>query len=134
MRKIYVEKALVEYLVNNKISINKNKLNSGKNEWLIYIPLPSYIQNIMILGTHSETWSVIAKSHEVIAIKCTIDGDEVHYLLCTNTDIESELFVKNRDIYISYATNKEYCLVALNSFYGTEYDVIFDEMDYRGAK
>ena len=133
MRKIYVEKALVEYLVNNKISINKNKLNSGKNEWLIYIPLPSYIQNIMILGTHSETWSIIAKSYEMVSVKCTIDGDKVKYLLCTNTDIEPKLFVQNRDIYISYATNKKYCLVALNSSSGVEYDVIFDEMDFREA-
>ena len=133
MRKIYVEKSIVEYLANNKISINKNKLNSDKNEWLIYIPLPSPITHIMMLGTHSKTWSVIAKSHEMVAIECTIDGDEVHYLLCTNTDIEPELFVRNRDIYISYATNKKYCLVALNSSSGVEYDVIFDEMDFREA-
>lgn len=136
MRKIYVEKSIIDYLSKNNLSIYKDKLNPDKNdnEWLIYIPLPSTIEGIMVIGTYSETWSTVVKSNEFVSIKCNITDKEIKYLVCTNVNMNPELFVKNRDIYISYANDKKYCVVALNSSSETEYDVIFDEMDYREAK
>ena len=136
MRKIYVEKSIIDYLSKNNLSIYKDKLNPDKNdnEWLIYIPLPSTIEGIMVIGTYSETWSTVLRSNEFVSIKCNITDKEIKYLVCTNINMDTELFVRNRDIYISYADGKKYCVVALNSSYGKEYDVIFDEMDYREAK
>ena len=130
MRKIYVEKSIIDYLSENDLIISKSKLGGDDNDWLIYIPLPPSIDKIMILGTHSGTWSIITDNRGFVSIRCTIADNDIKYLVAANTDIDPELFVKNKDIYISYATDKKYCLVALSSSVDTKYDIVFDEMDY----
>lgn len=81
MRKIYVEKSIIDYLSENDLIISKSKLEGGDNDWLIYIPLPPSIDKIMILGTHSGTWSIITDNRGFVSIRCTIADNDIKYLV-----------------------------------------------------